>query len=153
MGLSPEERTRKETQEHINNVRMFLEKIIQEITLRAKNHDNSKLEEPEFSTFVEYTPKLKNSTYGSNEYKRFLKGMKPALKHHYSHNRHHPEFFINGIDGMNFVDLIELFADWKSASLRHNNGDINKSIEINKDRFNIAPQLANIFKNSIKLLK
>lgn len=153
MTLSPEEQTVKETKEHINNVRMFLEMIMQEIVLRAKCHDSSKLEEPEFSTFVEYTPKLKDSTYGSPDYKEFLKEMKVALDHHYAHSRHHPEFFQNGIDGMNLVDIIEMFADWKSASLRHNDGDINKSIEINTKRFNMSQQLVNIFKNSIKLFE
>jgi len=153
MELSPEEHTRQETKEHINNVRMFLENIMQQIIMRAKEHDGSKLEEPEFSIFVEYTPRLKNSTYGSDEYKEFLKGMSVALDHHYKNNRHHPEHFSNGIDGMNLVDLIELFSDWKSSSLRHDNGDINKSIEINTKRFNMSPQLVNIFKNSIKLFK
>jgi len=153
MEMSPEQKTRHETQEHINNVRMFLEIIMHQIIERAKNHDRTKLEEPEFSTFVEYTPKLKDSTYGSPEYKEFLKGMEVALDHHYAHNRHHPEFFENGIDGMDLVDLIEMMCDWKAATLRHDNGDINKSIEINTERFNLSPQLVNILKNTIKIFE
>jgi len=153
MPISHEEQTRQETKEHINNVRMFLDIIMQQIIARAKDHDRSKLEEPEFSIFVEYTPKLKGSTYGSDEYKQFLKEMKVALDHHYSANRHHPEWHEDGIDGMNLVDLIEMLCDWKAASMRHDDGDINKSIELNIERFNLSPQLVKIFKNTVKILK
>lgn len=141
-----------ETLKHIENVQFFLDKIVNELLTRAKNHDKSKLKEPEFSTFVEFTEKLAKSTYGSKEYKQFLNNMKPALEHHYENNRHHPEHFDNGVDGMNLVDLIEMFCDWKSATLRHNNGDMNKSIEINKERFGLSDQLVNIFKNTLEIL-
>ena len=66
-------------------------------------------------TFDEYTPKLKHSTYGTDEYKGFLAGMGAGLEHHYAHNRHHPEHHAGGVHGMNLVDLIEMLADWKAA--------------------------------------
>jgi len=44
--------------------------------------------------------------------------MKPALEHHYALYRHHPEHFQNGIDDMNLIDLVEMFADWKASSER-----------------------------------
>ena len=58
---------------------------------RAELHDQSKLESPEVEAFTEYTPKLKDCTYGSDEYKGYLEAIKPALDHHYANNRHHPE--------------------------------------------------------------
>ena len=149
-----------ETLKHIQVVRDLLLKVIRELTVRCEQHDKSKLEEPELSVFVEYTPKLKDSTYGSDEYKQFLIEMKPALDHHYANNRHHPEHFypnvahMNAVDEiscMNLVDIIEMLCDWKAAALRHTDGDINKSIEINKKRFGISDQLASILKNSVKL--
>jgi hypothetical protein len=146
-----EEEVRKQTEEHIINVAKMAGIFVKELFLRALNHDNTKLEEPEFSIFKIYTEKLKNSTYGSDEYKQFLKEMKPALDHHYKNNLHHPEHFANGIEGMNLVDLVEMFCDWKAATMRHDDGDINKSIEINAERFNICPQLKSIFKNSVKI--
>lgn len=88
-----EKSTNAETWEHINQVMRLLAVMQWHITKRMFTHDRSKLSPPEVSTFVEFTPKLKNSTYGSDEYKQFLADMKPALDHHYSHNRHHPEFF------------------------------------------------------------
>ena len=114
-------------------------KIIDELRKRGENHDNSKLEDIEKETFNEYTPKLKNSTYGSDEYNEFLKGMSLALKHHYENNSHHPEHYENGINGFDLFDLIEMLCDWKGATERHEDGDIIKSIwNINKDRFNIS---------------
>jgi hypothetical protein len=143
----------KETQEHIENVGKFIDKSITELDSRKELHDKTKLEEPEFSTFVEYTPKLKNSTYGSEEYLTFLKEMKPALDHHYSNNRHHPEYHENGINDMNLIDLIEMLCDWKAATLRHDNGDIIKSLDINKERFNISDQLFDVLLNTVNDLK
>jgi hypothetical protein len=105
---------------------------------------------PEKELFDEFTPKLAGSTYGSDEYKEMLKGLKPALDHHYLYNSHHPEHYDNGIDGMNLLDLVEMFYDWKAASERHKNGDILKSIEINKIRFNMSDQLVSILNNTAK---
>ncbi len=143
-----EKLTNYETLKHIKNVSRCINHIISHLLLRSKLHDDSKLENPELAVFTEFTPKLANSTYGSEEYKGFLKAMGPALTHHYEENRHHPEHFDNGIDDMNLIDLIEMFCDWKAATLRHKDGCLRQSIEINKKRFGISNQLAQIFENS-----
>jgi hypothetical protein len=143
---------RKETQKHINNVRNILNKWSKELMQRGKLHDKSKLESPEIEIFCEYTPKLANSTYGSEEYKGFLKEMQVALNHHYRMNKHHPEYFKNGIQGMTLIDIMELLADWKSATLRHNDGDLIRSINFNQERFKYSDDLKQIFLNTAKLL-
>ncbi len=143
--------TNLETLKHITTVRDFLDIIIQLLMMRGMKHDKSKMEEPELSYFAEYTAKLKECTYGSEEYKKFLEEMKPALDHHYANNSHHPEHFKDGINDMNLVDLIEMFCDWKAATLRHNDGNLKKSIEHNSKRFNMDTQLTKIFENSIRL--
>ena len=79
--------------------------------------------------------------------------LKPALDHHYLNNDHHPEWHPNGVDAMDLCQLVEMFCDWKAATERTKDGDINKSIDINQERFKLDPQLVKIFKNSIKLLK
>jgi hypothetical protein len=89
--------SRPDTYAHIATVRDYLLRIVTDLMYRAHDHDLSKLEEPERSVFDEYTPKLKDSTYGSDEYKTFLKGMGEGLRHHYEVNDHHPEHFENGI--------------------------------------------------------
>jgi hypothetical protein len=144
-----------ETMLHIEQVQEFLLQMIHELSLRAQNHDKSKLESPEKEIFEIYTPKLKSMTYGSEEYNQYLTEMKPALDHHYKHNRHHPEHFNGkgGINGMDLIDLLELFCDWKAATLRHADGNIKKSIEHNQKRFGIGDQLTKIFKNTMKYVE
>ncbi len=139
-----------ETYKHKQVVNKLINEITNTLSKRAINHDDSKLEDFEVDTFTEYTPKLANSTYGSEEYKQFLKEMKPALDHHYAHNRHHPEYFTNGIKSMDLVDLIEMLCDWKAATLKHDNGDILKSIEMNQDRFQYGDELKQIFLNTVR---
>jgi len=173
---------RPKTLEHINEVQKQIDKVIIELQNRAVKHDQSKLDSPEREIFDEYTPKLKNTTYGSDEYKRYLKEMKVALDHHYKNNRHHPEHFFyyecNGcfkrfesipghcdvccysqftkrtdISQMNLIDIIEMICDWKAATLRHADGDIQKSIDFNKKRFEISDQLTKILHNTVEILK
>lgn len=145
--------TNRETRKHIRNVAKFLKIVTRHLKKRALEHDATKLESPELELFTEYTPKLAGCTYGSDEYKGFLEGLKPALDHHYAKNRHHPEHYPNGIDDMTLIDVLEMFCDWKAATLRHDNGNILKSIEINAKRFKIDPQLVKILQNTAELFE
>lgn len=124
-----------------------------ELLNRAAIHDNSKLQSPEKELFDIYTPKLKDSTYGSDEYKAFLSELKVGLDHHYAKNSHHPEHYEKGINGMNLFDLIEMFFDWKAAGERHADGNIYKSIDINQDRFKLSQQVKDILTNTATYLK
>ena len=142
--------SREDTKQHIQQVRVFIEKIAEAIVDRGEYHDQSKLQSPEKEIFDEYTPKLAETTYGSEEYKTRLEEMKVALKHHYSKNRHHPEHHPNGIHDMNLVDLIEMLCDWKAATMRHNDGDIMKSIELNQKRFGYDDEIKQIMINTVK---
>lgn len=143
--------TNNETRKHIANVVKFVNIIVRHLQKRACEHDASKMDTPELELFTEYTDKLSSCTYGSEEYKKFLEALKPALDHHYAKNRHHPEHYKSGIDDMTLVDLVEMFCDWRAACERHNDGNILKSIDINTKRFNISPQLASIFKKTAEL--
>jgi len=138
----------KDTLLHIKRVGELIYKMLLELSCRGSNHDSSKLRTPEKEVFDEYTPKLKDSTYGSEEYKTFLKEMKKALDHHYALNSHHPEHYNEGVNDMDLIDLLEMFCDWKAASERHTDGDIYESIKINKNRFNISDQLEKILINT-----
>ena len=191
-----EQATNAITWEHINLVMKLLASAQIELMRRQFTHDRSKLISPEVDVFTEYTPKLRESTYGSEEYKQMLTEMKPALDNHYASNRHHPEFFptnepsqiiashiimakhalqynqvlpddvfgyealiayleqkqaehVASINNMNLFDLLEMFIDWCAASQRHDDGDLNRSIEVSIQRFSISPQIAQIFKNTV----
>lgn len=142
--------TSLQTWQHIDLVRRFLRILAGELQMRGETHDRSKFDRAEVDTFTEFTPKLKGTTYGSDEYKGYLAAMKPALEHHYGHNRHHPEFFARGLRGMNLVDVLEMFCDWWASSRRHADGDIVRSIEINRQRFDMPDALAEIFLNTVR---
>lgn len=139
----------EDTRKHIATVGIYMNKLYRSLRFRSLRHDRSKLEEPEKSIFDEYTPKLATSTYGSDEYKVFLKEMGVALDHHYANNRHHPEHFEDGIKGMTLVDLCEMISDWKAATLRHDDGDILKSIDINQQRFGYTDEFRQILINTV----
>jgi len=145
--------TNKEIQKHIYNVKKIINKIRDELYYRGHDHDQSKMVTPEVEIFAEYTDKLKSTTYGSEDYKQYLKDMKPALDHHYNNNRHHPEHFDNGIDDMNLIDVIEMVCDWKAATKRHNDGDFIKSVKYNTNRFGLSKQLAAIIINTADILE
>lgn len=150
MVLTLEQRaTNDETWSHINMVRCLITGIVEALLERSNSHDSSKLSLPEVEGFTEYTPMLKDLTYGSDEYKNTLDKMMPFLEHHYAHNRHHPEHHDNGVCDMDLVDLVEMLCDWKAATLRHDDGDILKSLDINATRFGISDQLCSIFRNTV----
>lgn len=169
------------TMRHIETIRNYLNLCIRELMHRQERHDQSKLEELEVETFDKFTPKLRNCTYGSDEYKGYLKEMDVALQNHYANNRHHPEHFKgvyvcngcftkwpfgkepercpqcgytkyqlekNGLLGMNLIDVLEMIVDWKCSGMRHADGCLYKSIEINQKRFGYSDELKQIFINT-----
>lgn len=143
----------KDTKKHIARVRQYVYDCADTLYERGELHDWDKIEDPvEKALFDKFTPKLANCTYGSDEYKSFLDGLKPALNRHYKNNRHHPEHFEQGIRDMNLIDLLEMICDWKASSERHEDGDIYKSIEINQDRFGYSDDLKLVLKNTVDFL-
>ena len=135
---------------HSQRVGELMIQVIKEALDRSTFHDRSKTESPEVEVFDEFTPKLKASTYGSDKYKGYLAAMGEGLKHHYEANRHHPEHFPNGQNDMTLVDLIEVLADWKAATERHDDGDLAKSLEIQRERFGLSDQLVAILRNTVE---
>ncbi len=141
-----------DTLKHQRRVFQLMQTAVTELLKRGAYHDNSKLNEPEKSIFDEWTPKLAGSTYGTQEYDDMKKEMQVALDHHYANNRHHPEYHENGINDMNLFDIVEMLIDWKAACERHNNGNIYRSIAINKERFKMSDQLTKILINTAKMM-
>lgn len=142
--------SRPDTRAHIERVRDLVHQTRRNLRDRCYAHDLSKLEEPELSIFDEFTPKLRDTTYGSDEYKAFLEGMGEALRHHYEANSHHPEHYFDGIRGMSLLDLVEMLCDWKAATERHTDGDIGRSIDQNQNRFGYSDELAAILRNTVR---
>lgn len=59
----------------------------------------------------------------------------------------------SGINGMTLLDLVEMFCDWKAATERHADGNIERSIKINRERFGLSDQLVAILENTRRALK
>ena len=47
-------------------------------------------------------------------------------------------------------DLVEMLCDWKAAGMRHDDGDIYTSLEINAERFGYPEPLKRILLNTVK---
>lgn len=140
--------SRPETLIHSQRVGELMVQLVKQALDRSTCHDRSKTLPPEVDVFDEFTPKLKASTYGTAQYRGFLAAMGEGLSHHYANNRHHPEHFENGVNDMTLVDLIEMLADWKAATERHDDGSLARSLEINRQRFGLSDQLVDILRNT-----
>jgi broad specificity phosphatase PhoE len=145
--------SRLDTYEHIEQVRERLFRISTRLCRRGREHDRSKLKEPELSVFNRVTPRLRELEYGSDEYKAQLADMGEALKHHYAHNSHHPEHHPDGVSGMDLLDLTEMLCDWAAAVLRHADGDLRESIEMNQERFGYSDDLKAILLNTVGMVE
>lgn len=141
-----------DTLEHIGKVQSRIHECTNNLIVRAERHDKSKLMEPEKAGFDIMTLKLRDLTYGSDEYRAALVEGKPTVDHHYSVNTHHPEHYEQGITGMSLLDIVEMLCDWKGASERTKQGSIAASLIHNKERFGISDQLAAILENTVKEL-
>lgn len=143
-----------ETFKHIKRVEQLLNKVIKELLVRAEQHDAAKITHPkEKPLFDSHSDTLKDVEYNSKEYKEFLKELEPALQHHYSIYRHHPEHFEKGINDMNLIDLMEMLADWKASSERYKDGDIRESLKKNAKRFKIDSKIMKLLENTLDYLK
>jgi len=134
----------------------YLNIFIQDLIKRSEEHDNSKFSEDEFLDVIAAGEDLRKCEFGTPEYKQVCEKWKFAFSKHHKKNRHHPEFFQNGIEGMTLIDLLEMLADWKSASLRTDRGgigDIKKSIKVGAERYNIPPALIKILENTAEMYK
>lgn len=146
-----------DTLDHIEKVRARLDVMISELQARAAVHDASKLHSPEKEAYDGLTQDMKASTApsGSEDYRAIIRTSQPAVDHHVTTNRHHPEFFGDeGITGMTLIDLVEMLSDWKAASLRGDgtDADLAKYLPRNVERSKIGEQLAAILENTRKEL-
>lgn len=137
-----------DTLRHIRRVDELLKQCVVQLLHRGTVHDASKLADPEKATFDEFTPKLKQVSYGSPEYKACTDAMDEAIQHHYAHNSHHPQHYPAGIHGMDCLDIVEMLADWKAAGERHSDGCLIRSVQINRAKFGMQEQLVEMLLNS-----
>jgi len=137
----------KDVMDHKERVEYWMRDFATQLTSRAAIHDNSKLEDPEKTMFDHWTPRLKEFEFGSDEYKAALVGMGEGLKHHYENNRHHPEHYENGVNGMTLNDIVEMVADWMAAAEAKSDF---VNLEYLATRFGLSEQLVDIIANTLR---
>jgi len=142
----------EDTMMHIEQVEDLIDEVVEQLEKRAKHHDITKFSKEEKPAFDIYTPLLKGTVYGSDEYKNYLNKMKPALDHHYAENAHHPEHHANGIKDMTLIDIVEMLADWKASTLRHETSDLLISINQNQKRFGYGEEMRTLLMNTARAM-
>lgn len=135
---------------HKEEVVVAMAKFAAEISYRAGVHDNSKFSADEFDINSEHVQHFNKYDFDTAEEKNLRELVGPAIIAHRKRNRHHPEHFENGIDGMNLIDLLEMLCDWQSASKRAKGDSLRKGLPILKEKYNISPQLLKIIENTLK---
>lgn len=145
-------KSEQDTRDHIEKVRANLNDALHNLTKRAVLHDASKLEEPELSGYQGLSEALQGLTYGTPEHRAAFAPFKDIIAHHYAHNRHHPEHWPDGVNNMSLLDCIEMLADWRAAVSRSPDGDMQKSMEVSRQRFDISDQLYAVLINTVREL-
>lgn len=135
---------------HKRLVSRYMTTVITDLTERSALHDYSKFSGDEFDSYAHALPRFSQVTFGTPEYAALLAEIEPALKHHYASNRHHPEYFSEGIEGMTLIDLVEMVCDWIAAAQRKPGGVPN--LTVCQERFGISPQLMAIIRNTVEAL-
>lgn len=134
--------------EHKRKVKYWMHYFAGQLRDRAAIHDNSKLNDPvEKALFDKWTPNLRQQAFGSDDYKVSLEGMGEGVKLHYEANRHHPEHYENGVNGMAIIDVLEMFADWMAAAQARN---VTVDLTHAAERFELSEQLVQIFANTLR---
>lgn len=137
------------TRKHIDRVGELGREFIARFVHRLDTHDQSKLEPQEIIPLQELEDLREregDAAFGTPEYERRKGLLGPMLAHHYANNSHHPEHYQDGVAGMDLLDLVEMFVDWKAASERGNEPAMNLTFAIEK--YKIEPQLASILRNT-----
>lgn len=125
-----------DTTKHKALVAWYIFRVCVALLKRAIIHDLSKYSPEEAASFRSWTLSMEGLTYGTEEYKRVSASFAKDNRLHYSVNRHHPEYWPNGISDMSPLDLIEMLCDWKAKTVTRQGINIIKSIEINASTFN-----------------
>jgi hypothetical protein len=137
------------TLRHIARVRELLGQFAIEMIRRGDVHDASKFLPIEMGPLKRMQKLIDEegpAPFGSDEYKRRTDLLGPMIEHHRANNSHHPEYYADGVDGMDLFDLVEMFFDWKAASERGGEPSMNIGIAVAK--YKVSPQLESIMRNT-----
>ena len=121
------------------------------IIWRGIIHDLSKFNPKELFVSAKYF----NGKISPISAKKIKNGYSKAWLHHKGCNRHHVEYWLDVTGGElhaikpDWKDVLEMLADWMSATKVYDNGDYKKSVEYwnnRKDRHFMHPATKDVFK-------
>ena len=141
------------TRKHIQRVSELCNLVAKEMMDRGVRHDSSKflpIELEPLQRMQDLIEKEGQAQFGTPEYKRRTDLLGEMITHHRANNSHHPEYYADGISGMNLFDILEMFVDWKAASERSESSVM--GLEFGISKFEIDSQLASIFRNTADYL-
>lgn len=142
------ENTSEIISKHQAGVQLKLERLILELNKRCRTHDNSKLQEPEYSLWKKMDEEQR-CPYGTKEYFDKIERNKKVFDLHYKNNNHHPEHYENGILDMDLVDIMEMLCDWISYKDCISYSEAKETILNQAKRFGIDAQLIFLLLNTI----
>lgn len=149
--MTSREATLLDTIDHIRKVQTYLMQLVIELHSRALLHDSSKLMPPELEGYAGLSDAVRGLKYGTEEYRAAFAPFKSIIQHHYEANDHHPEHFAGGVSEMNLLQIVEMVADWKAASMR-NSKTLTETLDASFQRFGIDAQLAAVIRNTATFL-
>lgn len=141
------------THEHIARVRSLLSEFAIEMIRRGDRHDKSKFDPIELEPLQRMQDLINRegpAKFGTDEYKRRTNLLGEMITHHRANNSHHPEHYENGIRGMDLFDLVEMFFDWKAASER--NQDTQMNLDAACAKYEVEEPLRSILFNTAERL-
>ncbi|NNH56955.1 hypothetical protein HLI01_09055 [Rhizobium laguerreae] len=141
------------TYKHIARVRQLLGEFAVEMIKRGDVHDASKFNPIEMGPLEEMQKVVDTegqAPFGSEEYKRRTDMLGPMIEHHRANNSHHPEFYADGVAGMDLFDVVEMFFDWKAASERGEESAMNLNFAC--DKYKVDGALRGILFNTASRL-
>ena len=105
---------------------------------RGKVHDNSKMSCEDELYALSRIINDKSSLKDSSKHLSTIK--QDAIKLHWKHNRHHPEFFKSPTD-MERLDIMEMCCDWHARSTQYNTPFLEFVKQRQTDRFHFPDWL------------
>ena len=126
---------------HRHDVSRCLSVLVESLMDRSVCHDLDKFHPEVVDKHCEMFENFQKNRppYGTPEYDQVRERFAQILERHYQANRHHPEHFRNGIEGMNLVDVMEMVCDWVAATPKDQ--DLFDAVGLNCSKYGIDRQL------------
>jgi hypothetical protein len=139
----------KVTYAHILEVGRLMSVLTAEMSARALTHDKSKMLVEDARIYARMAKEMSGLPYGTPAYKAVFEKYRLFIRNHHISNRHHPEYFSDGIRGMNLVDLSEMLCDWIASRSKNRGGSILRSIDVGQKRFGFSDELRAVLLNTV----